>query len=680
MKRSAFIPIAVVVTLIMVAQLVSVYIQPSAIVQAFETAAIESNTKNVSLAGKWEFYWQRLLEPRDFQTSARPARDYIDVPGSWRGQTLGPQTNGGAPLPRFGYATYRLVMNIPQAHVGQNQALFFRYIDSAYNIWIDGKRMNGLGKVATSRADEEPNLRMRMFYFTPQQRDVEIIIQVSNFSFREAGIVGEAKYGQANMLTAEVFRQIAIQDLMFISFFLLLSVYHLIIFFTRRTDYSALWLGILTALIALRTLLISEYLAYITFPWLPWEHVIRIEYIAESLLMVCYTLLFHTLYAKDAHKSILYFTSIYSALLIVYFLVTDTAQFTSTLSYHWLIYLLVFSYYAFYLGVVTTLRKRPGAYLNMIGIVVILIGTINDLFYYTGMITSIPIVSISLLIYFLLQAMIIAYRYSRLFDQNRRLASELQSVNLVLEEKVAERTEELRAMNTELVKSNRQQMQLMENIAHDLGSPIVGAQTHVSLLKQGVIRQEQQARVYNILQSNLAYMKRLVQDLFDLTGFERKQALIQLQPLSIGELWQQIQTVLQEKVEWQQITLQYGRLGQEADRKVSVDPLGIARVVQNFLDNAIKFSDEESCPIFVEWFVREHEVVFEMRDQGRGISEAELPHIFERFYKGVEYSKGVGLGLAIVKEIVEQHDGCVIVRSQLGQGSTFGFSLPLLNE
>lgn len=670
----------VLVTLLIAAQLIYAYIQPQSNVQAFETGQIESKTENVSLAGKWEFYWERLLEPRDFQTTARPARDYIDVPGSWRGQTLGPQTNGGDPLPRFGYATYRLVLNIPQAHVGQNQSLFFRYIDSAFNIWIDGKQLNGLGKVATSRAGENPTLRMRLFYFTPQERDVEIIIQVSNFSFREAGIVGNVMYGQANALTSDVFRQIAVQDLMFLSFFLLLSVYHLIIYLTRRTDYSALWLGILTALIALRTLLISEYLAYITMPWLPWEQVIRIEYIAEALIFVCYTFLFHTMYAKDAHKLMLYINSAYSALLIGYFLFTETEQFTSTLAYHWLISLLVMIYYAFYLGVVTALRKRPGAYMNMIGVLVIIAGITNDILYYTGVIDTLPLISIALLIYFLLQAVIISYRYSRLFEQNRRLTTELKTVNSALEEKVAERTEELRAMNTELVKSNQQQVQLMENIAHDLGSPIVGAQTHVSLLKQGVIRQEQQTKVYNILHSNLAYMKQLVQDLFDVTGFERKRMLIQLQQFSVGELWQQIQTVLQEKEEWQQVRLQYGRVEQLTDLKVSVDPLGIARVVQNFLDNAIKFSDEEPCSIFVEWFVREGEVVFEMSDQGRGIPDAELPHIFERFYKGAEYSKGVGLGLAIVKEIVEQHDGKVSVRSQLGQGSTFGFSLPLLSE
>jgi signal transduction histidine kinase len=651
----------------------------SPVVQAGQVA----NDETISLDGTWEFYWNRLLEPQQFSERQAAEVDYIRVPSSWSGQVLGPQTNGGQPLPQFGYATYRYMLSIPQNEIGENKALFFRYIDSAFNIWIAGKRMEGLGNVGTNAEEEVPTLRMRMFYFTPQHTDVEIVIQVSNYSFRESGIVGKAMYGEANAVTTQVFRQIAVQDVMFISFFMLLSMYHLIVFFTRRNELSALWLGLLTLCIAIRTLLISEYLVHLVAPWIPWEQVIRMEYIFEALITILYVIFLHTMYPKDVHRLPLYINSGYAALLIVYFLVTDTHVSSSSLKYHWLVFVFILCYYLFYLGFITVKRKRPGAYLNVIGVLLIMSAILNDLFYYTGKLNTIPLASIMLLLYFLLQAVIISYRYSMISEENKKLASELKTVNIVLEEKVAERTEELNQMNIQLVKLDHQRTQLMENIAHDLGSPIVGAQTHVQLLKQGIIQGKQQEKAYSQLLSNLSYMKNLVQDLFDITGFERKKSMLHLQRMNVTQLWQIIGTVLSEKEEWEQVTMTLGRVQttvNDSEVELVVDPVGISRVVQNYADNAIKFSANEPCPIHVEFFIRDREVVFEMSDEGKGISAEQLPHLFERFYKGEGFSKGAGLGLAIVKEIIEQHGGKPGVRSQLTKGSTFSFTLPLFTD
>jgi len=113
---------------------------------------------------------------------------------------------------------------------------------------------------------------------------------------------------------------------------------------------------------------------------------------------------------------------------------------------------------------------------------------------------------------------------------------------------------------------------------------------------------------------------------------------------------------------------------------VRADPDRLKQVFVNLLDNAIKYNrDGGSISIHAE--ADEALLRVSVSDTGIGIPEADLPRIFERFYR-VDKARsrelgGTGLGLAIIKHIVESHGGIVTVTSRLGEGSTFSFTLPL---
>lgn len=113
-----------------------------------------------------------------------------------------------------------------------------------------------------------------------------------------------------------------------------------------------------------------------------------------------------------------------------------------------------------------------------------------------------------------------------------------------------------------------------------------------------------------------------------------------------------------------------------------LDPLKVTQVLENLVDNALKYTPAGSH-IAVRARLRDGEVEVMVKDDGPGIPDADLPHIFERFYrvdKGRSREKGgTGLGLSIVKHIVQLHHGRVWVESALGQGTTFYFSLPNRN-
>ena len=104
------------------------------------------------------------------------------------------------------------------------------------------------------------------------------------------------------------------------------------------------------------------------------------------------------------------------------------------------------------------------------------------------------------------------------------------------------------------------------------------------------------------------------------------------------------------------------------------------QILSNLVGNALKFTPEGGS-IFIEARQAGHEAVFSVRDTGQGISEVELPHIFDRFWQAQSTrGAGIGLGLSIVKGVVEAHGGRLWVESKLGSGTTFFFTLPLADR
>jgi signal transduction histidine kinase len=108
---------------------------------------------------------------------------------------------------------------------------------------------------------------------------------------------------------------------------------------------------------------------------------------------------------------------------------------------------------------------------------------------------------------------------------------------------------------------------------------------------------------------------------------------------------------------------------------LEADSIMIGRVIMNLLDNAVKYTDPGGS-VVIRAKERDNELIVEVQDSGRGISEDKLAFVFDAFYRAAHDQKGAGLGLAISKIIVEAHGGKVWVDSILGRGSIFGFSLP----
>lgn len=631
-----------------------------------------------TLNGDWEFHWRQLLEPGDWETVEAPPVA-IGVPGSWRSRPAdrdGPEAHG--------YGTYRLRFDIPRDEVGTRQALLLYYVGSAYRIWIDGIEHEGLGKVGTSRAEEVPELRQHLIRFTPGDDEVEIVMQVSNFSFREGGIVSEILHGAEDAVMRELLASNFL-NMAETGAALLFGAYHLVLYHRRRSDAALLLIGLIGLFYGARTFLITEFAVHQFFPGLSWEMVIRMEYLLEAGLAILVGLFLRYMFPADIHpvRFFVYIALAFSGLVFV--AVAPTEMFTTLI--HAAITVALLMALLIEISIRVKLRKLEDANLYLAGASLMVLGIINDTLNYTLMIDTFFMFRYAFILFMLFQAIIVSNRYHRVHERNAQLMKEMVILNSTLEEKIGERTEELRAKNAELERLQQARSRMLANIAHEIGTPLAGVKTYLQVLREDRIPVDKSG-LYGTLLEKISFIQRLNQDLLELSKLESRHFRLDLETIELrsflDELLRPFRTDMPESGRG---TVTTGVIATTIDGEeayIRADRVRIMQVVNNVVDNAFKYNHAGEKSVTVHCRIRRssgtaegHEAVFEFEDNGDGIDPADLPHIFEHFYRKADgYVEGSGLGLAIVKGIIEQHGGEVGARNKKEAGAVVWFTLP----
>lgn len=218
-------------------------------------------------------------------------------------------------------------------------------------------------------------------------------------------------------------------------------------------------------------------------------------------------------------------------------------------------------------------------------------------------------------------------------------------------------------------------------VSHDLRTPLASIQLVIDALVDGVAEDEATRQRYlYTAQSEIANLKELINDLFELSQLESGYIDLNLQHASLSDLLSDTLSALRTMAERRGVRLD-GHVSSEID-PVRIDPEKIQRVLYNLLINAIRHTPSGGQVMLSASLVGDH-VQVTVTDSGEGIASADLPHIFERFYRGerartrdTDGQRGAGLGLAIAQGLVEAHQGKIMVDSQPGQGARFSFTLP----
>jgi signal transduction histidine kinase len=215
-------------------------------------------------------------------------------------------------------------------------------------------------------------------------------------------------------------------------------------------------------------------------------------------------------------------------------------------------------------------------------------------------------------------------------------------------------------------------------VSHELKTPLASSDFSLKLLEDnrvGDLTKEQKDLVQNLKNDNMR-MLRILSELLNMSQVEAGKIQLNIQDISPYQIVESSVAAVANAAKERQIIINQ-KLGKSLP-DINADPDKISWVLNNFLTNAIKYSPEKSViSILVEKV--NSSISFSVADKGQGIDEAYTKQIFERYYQipGRSDKKGSGIGLAICKEFIEAMNGTIWIKSEIGTGSTFGFSFNL---
>ncbi len=231
---------------------------------------------------------------------------------------------------------------------------------------------------------------------------------------------------------------------------------------------------------------------------------------------------------------------------------------------------------------------------------------------------------------------------------------------------------------TELERVDQMRRDFVINVSHELRTPLASITGYAETLLDGAIHDlENNQRFVKILWRNARRLSDLTSDLMTLSQIEVNAREFEFKRWPADELLLTACEAIRPVVESKSLRLEAHPA--RVNLFVSCDQGAVQQILANLLDNAAKYTPEGGS-ISVGVVERDAKLDIYVRDTGIGIAENHIPRLFERFYR-VDKARsrklgGTGLGLAIVKHLVQAHSGAIWVESELGQGSTFWFSLP----
>jgi two-component system phosphate regulon sensor histidine kinase PhoR len=220
--------------------------------------------------------------------------------------------------------------------------------------------------------------------------------------------------------------------------------------------------------------------------------------------------------------------------------------------------------------------------------------------------------------------------------------------------------------------------EIITTFTHDLGAPLAVVKGYVELIKMDGPLNKQQMHDLKGITEAADQMKAIVEDLLELGQIEAIEDL-RTETLVLGDLIESTVDSFHALAEVSTIELLLEPCGQQL--MVEGNPTLLVRALDNLVENAIKYTPPGGR-VIVSAGCQQGEVIVSVADNGPGISEQDLPRVFEKFFRAREHQDhtGTGLGLAIVRSIVERHCGRVWAESRATQGSVFSIALPLISE
>jgi PAS domain S-box-containing protein len=384
----------------------------------------------VHLNGEYEFYWTEHVSPSDFSNYSRQSPVFVNVPGFWSNQLL-----EGKRLPGQGYATYRLKVLLNGAH--QSLAMRIQDMGTAFTAYVNGRLLGSVGVSGKNRETTVPRYYPQVMAIDEKTDRLDILFHVSNFHHRRGGIWEAIQLGEERQLLDLRERRVGIDLFLFGSIFIM-AVYHFGLFFLRRVDRLPLYFGLFCFVVAVRLLTTGErYLVHI-FPDMSWGLLLKLEYLSIDLAVPAFALFMNSLFSREFSRFYLRFVVAASIALSAVILLTPGRVFSNFLPVCQGLILLTFLY-GLYVLVLALKHKREGAFIFLVGFIILSLAAINDITHTEKMIQTGYFAAFGFFVFIFSQASFLSLRFSRALATVEVQHKELIAVNEACRQEIKDR-------------------------------------------------------------------------------------------------------------------------------------------------------------------------------------------------------------------------------------------------
>lgn len=268
--------------------------------------------------------------------------------------------------------------------------------------------------------------------------------------------------------------------------------------------------------------------------------------------------------------------------------------------------------------------------------------------------------------------------------QNNIRFQQIQEFNETLKVKIGSATQELRASNRRLREIDASKDEFISMASHQLRTPLTSVKGYISMMLDGDLGKitPEQRKALEEAYNSSQRMVYLIGDFLNLSRLQTGKFELELSEVLLPRIIEEEIAQLRASAQSRGVVLQYEP---PVDfPMVSVDETKIRQVMMNFIDNAIYYSRPTGGEVSVSLVHHEHHISFRVRDNGIGVPASERSHLFMKFYRAGNARKarpdGTGIGLYMAKKVIVAHGGSILFESREGEGSEFGFRLPITHQ
>ncbi|HNW51990.1 MAG TPA: sensor histidine kinase [Prolixibacteraceae bacterium] len=628
------------------------------------------------LSDTGQFYWNEFIDP-EFSNLPVSKPIQVKIPNYWTSYQL-----NGKNLPGLGYGSYWFKTILPKNY-RQPIGIFVPGVDVAYQLYINGELIYQSGKTGKTKNEEKPEYSPSVIKYNPNSDTLNMVFHLSNFHHRRGGIWKDITIGPYYQVFKAINKD-RFFDLFSLGILFSFGIFFLIFSFYYRSEKSIPLLAISFLFISLRGACSNYYPIIYLLP-ISWEWMIKLEYFGIFGALSAGAWGFFFLFPVKWIRKIYTLLTLCLIPLFVGISTLNVPTFAYSIYIFYAFLVIYITLFTIQLVLLINNRKKL-SFLYVLGIFLLIFAAINDTLvansndvFFNGYI--LPRV---FLIFIFILSIEFFRRYAETFRKEQALSKELSQMNIILENKVEERTSLLtekaqiiEKQNTKLQKDIYLKNRILSIIGHDIRSPLASVVTGLDLITETDLPYETREQFIHNVKLSANSLSLLVENLLSWGLSQNGQLRIFPQNNDLCRVINRTIDQFQSISEHKNITI----------RKVAPEQLvgwfdegSINIVLRNLVSNALKFTPKGG-EITIDASKNDQCITVVVIDSGVGLDKQKMEQIINEkeiiSTDGTDNEKGTGLGLFLCKELISLNNGIFSIESEPGKGSWFTFTLSL---